>query len=95
MYLEKVESLNFEITQKENSVSKSGVIIRTFTRKDKKIMMKSLCKLKHKTEYWCVVWLTARQAEFDKLEWIKNLSTSSSKGMEHVDCHERPGERDL
>ena len=73
-----------------------GMILRTFSTRDKKPMIKVFnTYIKSKLEYCCIVWSPVQQSYINELEKIQKTFTSKINGMEELDYHERLKELDM
>ena len=73
-----------------------GMILRTFSTRDKKPMIKMFnTYIKSKLEYCCIVWSPVQQSYINELEKIQKTFTSKINGMEELDYHERLKELDM
>ena len=67
-----------------------GMILRTFSTRDKESMIKMFnTYIKSKLEYCCIVWSPVEQKYINELENIQKTFTKKIDGMEELDYHER------
>ena len=67
-----------------------GMLMRTFTTREKEPMIKMFnTYIKSKLEYCCVVWSPEQQKLINELENIQKIFTSKINGMESLNYHER------
>ena len=73
-----------------SSKIKSGIILRTFTSRNAKVMI-PLFKtyIRCMLEYCCTVWSPVQQGEINELERVQKNFTSKIDGMEGLNYHER------
>ena len=68
----------------------SGTIMRTFTTRNRELMMKLYQSyIKSRLEYCCVVWSPTAQAEINEIERIQKSFTKKLEGMENLNYFER------
>ena len=67
-----------------------GMLMRTFTTREKEPMIKMFnTYIKSKLEYCCVVWSPEQQKLINELENIQKIFTSKINGMESLNYHKR------
>ena len=67
-----------------------GMLLRTFSTREKEPMMKLFnTYIRSRLEYCCVVWAPVQQGYINELEAIQKTFTSKITGMEKLDYHER------
>ena len=74
----------------------SGVLLRTFSTREKQPMMRMFNSyIKSKLEYCSLIWSPCHQREINKLERIQKSFTSKITGLEQLNYHQRLKELNL
>ena len=68
----------------------SGMILRTFTTRDTKVMIQLFkTYIRIKLEYCCSVWSPVQQGVINEIERVQKSYSSKIEGMEGLDYHQR------